>query len=54
MNNLWSDADAEVMVAAYAGKGINRDLALRTYTTRPTWWRSAPGPAWRRQHIGQD
>ena len=34
MKNLWNDADAETMVAAYAAKGINRDLALRTYTTR--------------------
>ena len=34
MENLWNDSDAEAMVAAYAGKGINRDLALRTYTTR--------------------
>lgn len=34
MKNLWNDADAEAMVAAYAPKGVNRDLALRTYTTR--------------------
>jgi rhamnose utilization protein RhaD (predicted bifunctional aldolase and dehydrogenase)/NAD(P)-dependent dehydrogenase (short-subunit alcohol dehydrogenase family) len=34
MKNLWIDADAEAMVAAYAQKGVNRDLALRTYTTR--------------------
>lgn len=34
MKNLWSDTDAEAMVATYAAKGINRDLALRTYTTR--------------------
>jgi len=34
MKNLWNDKEAEDMVAAYAGKGINRDLALRTYTTR--------------------
>jgi rhamnose utilization protein RhaD (predicted bifunctional aldolase and dehydrogenase)/NAD(P)-dependent dehydrogenase (short-subunit alcohol dehydrogenase family) len=34
MKNLWSDTDAEAMVATYATKGINRDLALRTYTTR--------------------
>jgi rhamnose utilization protein RhaD (predicted bifunctional aldolase and dehydrogenase)/NAD(P)-dependent dehydrogenase (short-subunit alcohol dehydrogenase family) len=34
MQNLWNDADAEAMVAAYAAKGVNRDLALRTYTTR--------------------
>jgi rhamnose utilization protein RhaD (predicted bifunctional aldolase and dehydrogenase)/NAD(P)-dependent dehydrogenase (short-subunit alcohol dehydrogenase family) len=34
MDNLWRDADAEAMVAHYAPKGVNRDLALRTYTTR--------------------
>lgn len=34
MENLWNETDAEAMVAAYAGKGVNRDLALRTYTTR--------------------
>lgn len=34
MQNLWNDAEAEALVAAYAAKGIGRDLALRTYTTR--------------------
>jgi len=34
MKNLWNDADAEAMVAAYAAKGVERDLALRVYTTR--------------------
>ncbi len=34
MENLWRDGDAEATVGAYAKKGINRDLALRTYTTR--------------------
>ncbi|HLJ72188.1 MAG TPA: bifunctional aldolase/short-chain dehydrogenase [Roseiarcus sp.] len=34
MKNLWSDADAETMVATYAKKGVSRDLALRAYTTR--------------------
>jgi rhamnose utilization protein RhaD (predicted bifunctional aldolase and dehydrogenase)/NAD(P)-dependent dehydrogenase (short-subunit alcohol dehydrogenase family) len=34
MNNLWDDRDAEAMVSAYAVKGVNRDLALRVYTTR--------------------
>jgi rhamnose utilization protein RhaD (predicted bifunctional aldolase and dehydrogenase)/NAD(P)-dependent dehydrogenase (short-subunit alcohol dehydrogenase family) len=34
MKNLWSDADAEAMVAAYAERGVPRDLALRVYTTR--------------------
>jgi len=30
----WSDEDAEAAVAHYGGQGVNRDLALRTYTTR--------------------
>ena len=34
MQNLWSDAAAEEAAARYAAKGVNRDLALRTYTTR--------------------
>lgn len=34
MKSLWSDADAESYVAKYAPKGVNRDLALRVYTTR--------------------
>ncbi|MBN9271764.1 MAG: bifunctional aldolase/short-chain dehydrogenase [Mesorhizobium sp.] len=34
MKNLWNDAEAEAMVAAYARKGVGRDLALRVYTTR--------------------
>jgi len=34
MKNLWNDKEAEDMAAVYAAKGINRDLALRTYTTR--------------------
>jgi rhamnose utilization protein RhaD (predicted bifunctional aldolase and dehydrogenase)/NAD(P)-dependent dehydrogenase (short-subunit alcohol dehydrogenase family) len=34
MDNLWCDADAEAMAAKYAPAGINRDLAMRTYTTR--------------------
>lgn len=34
MRNLWSDADAEAAVENYAKRGVNRDLALRTYTTR--------------------
>jgi rhamnose utilization protein RhaD (predicted bifunctional aldolase and dehydrogenase)/NAD(P)-dependent dehydrogenase (short-subunit alcohol dehydrogenase family) len=34
MKNLWSKADAEAAVAKYAAQGVNRDLALRTYTTR--------------------
>jgi len=34
MQSLWNDRDAEVAVERYAAKGINRDLALRTYTTR--------------------
>ena len=34
MKNLWNDAEAEKLVAAYAEKGVERDLALRVYTTR--------------------
>ena len=34
MDNLWRDDEAERYVADYAAKGVNRDLALRTYTTR--------------------
>lgn len=34
MENLWRDDEAEQVVAGYAAKGVNRDLALRTYTTR--------------------
>ena len=34
MKNLWNDRDAETLVSAFAGKGIQRDLALRVYTTR--------------------
>ncbi|WP_104663847.1 bifunctional aldolase/short-chain dehydrogenase [Ensifer adhaerens] len=34
MENLWRDDEAETVVAGYLAKGIGRDLALRTYTTR--------------------
>ena len=34
MENLWRDDEAEKVVAFYGARGINRDLALRTYTTR--------------------
>jgi len=34
MQSKWSDADARKFVSDYAAKGINEDLALRTYTTR--------------------
>src|SRR6202012_1057892 len=34
MKSLWSDADAQDCVKRYAEKGVNADLALRTYTTR--------------------
>jgi rhamnose utilization protein RhaD (predicted bifunctional aldolase and dehydrogenase)/NAD(P)-dependent dehydrogenase (short-subunit alcohol dehydrogenase family) len=34
MRSLWSDRDAEQMVAGYAASGIGRDLALRVYTSR--------------------
>ena len=34
MQSLWSDQDAEAMVARYADAGVGRDLALRVYTSR--------------------
>ncbi|TXH82719.1 MAG: bifunctional aldolase/short-chain dehydrogenase [Rhizobium sp.] len=34
MENLWRDDVAQKIVADYVAKGVNRDLALRTYTTR--------------------
>jgi len=34
MKSLWSDAEAESYVAKYAPRGVNRDVALRVYTTR--------------------
>lgn len=34
MKNLWNDAAAEALVADYAKRGIDRELALRVYTTR--------------------
>ena len=34
MENLWSERDAEAAVERYGTEGVNRDLALRTYTTR--------------------
>ena len=34
MQSLWSEADAERMVARYAEQGVGRDLALRVYTSR--------------------
>jgi rhamnose utilization protein RhaD (predicted bifunctional aldolase and dehydrogenase)/NAD(P)-dependent dehydrogenase (short-subunit alcohol dehydrogenase family) len=34
MRSLWSDADAESMVDRYAGAGVERNLALRVYTSR--------------------
>jgi rhamnose utilization protein RhaD (predicted bifunctional aldolase and dehydrogenase)/NAD(P)-dependent dehydrogenase (short-subunit alcohol dehydrogenase family) len=34
MKNLWDDRAAETIASAYAGGNINRDLALRVYTTR--------------------
>jgi rhamnulose-1-phosphate aldolase/alcohol dehydrogenase len=34
MKSRWSDADAADFVKRYAEKGVNADLALRTYTTR--------------------
>src|ERR1700748_3748469 len=34
MKSRWSDAEAQEFVKRYAEKGVNADLALRTYTTR--------------------
>ncbi|WP_274425424.1 bifunctional aldolase/short-chain dehydrogenase [Chelativorans sp. YIM 93263] len=34
MHNLWNDKEAEKLVSEYAEKGVDRDLALRVYTTR--------------------
>jgi len=34
MKNLWSDREARAFVRRYAKDGVNRDVALRVYTTR--------------------
>jgi rhamnose utilization protein RhaD (predicted bifunctional aldolase and dehydrogenase)/NAD(P)-dependent dehydrogenase (short-subunit alcohol dehydrogenase family) len=34
MRSLWSNRDAEAMVAHYSAAGVSRDLALRVYTSR--------------------
>jgi rhamnose utilization protein RhaD (predicted bifunctional aldolase and dehydrogenase)/NAD(P)-dependent dehydrogenase (short-subunit alcohol dehydrogenase family) len=34
MQSRWSDDDAESIVRHYAERGVNRDLALRVYTSR--------------------
>lgn len=34
MKNLWSDKDARAFARRYAREGVNRDVALRVYTTR--------------------
>ena len=34
MKSRWSDAEFASVVDAYVAKGVNRDLAIRTYTTR--------------------
>jgi len=34
MQSKWSDAEAKEFAARYAPKGVNADLAVRTYTTR--------------------
>jgi len=34
MQSKWSDAEAQDFVSRYAPKGVNADLAVRTYTTR--------------------
>src|SRR5580704_15846884 len=34
MQSRWNEAEAQKFAAAYAPKGVNADLAVRTYTTR--------------------
>ena len=34
MKPRWSETEAQEFIDRYAGKGINADVALRTYTTR--------------------
>ncbi|MGL6209992.1 MAG: bifunctional aldolase/short-chain dehydrogenase [Paracoccaceae bacterium] len=34
MKSRWTDADFKSVVDGYTARGINRDLAIRTYTTR--------------------
>ncbi len=34
MKSRWSDQEFKSVVDAYVAKGVNRDLAIRTYTTR--------------------
>lgn len=34
MKNLWSDTEARARVRGYARRGVNRDVALRVYTTQ--------------------
>ena len=34
MQSRWSEAEAQEFVTRYAPKGVNADLAVRTYTTR--------------------
>jgi len=34
MKSLWREADAKRMVAKYARQGVNKDVALRVYTSR--------------------
>jgi rhamnose utilization protein RhaD (predicted bifunctional aldolase and dehydrogenase)/NAD(P)-dependent dehydrogenase (short-subunit alcohol dehydrogenase family) len=34
MKSRWSDRDAQAMVERYAARGVNADLALRTYSSR--------------------
>lgn len=34
MQNLWNESHAEKLVGDYAARGVDRDLALRVYTTR--------------------
>ena len=54
MQSRWSDSEAQDFVRATPRKGVNADLALRTYTTRLLGTDPQAGAAWRRQHLRQD
>ncbi len=54
MKNLWNDAEAEDLVEQLCDKGRRpRPGAARLHDPAARR-RSAPGAAWRRQHLGQD
>ena len=53
MKNLWSDREAAATVKRYAKMGVNRDVALRVYTTR-LLGKIRVGYTWRWQYVSQD